>query len=132
MTKLEWNVFFPNRPNLWVCGAVVSSRLPQAMRFDKAGKKLPTPYKLFLEWAAKSMNGNWAATAVPEGFVVAVEASEDHRCIAQAHGPIRRSAFKVGGRAVSLLSYSDGSYAKLAAALGYEIEYNAKPNPSDA
>jgi hypothetical protein len=89
--------------------------------FGRNGKKLPTPYKLFCEWLEASLVGPWSTVAVPQGFVVGVANENDKAKILSTYGPARHRGFKIAGKSVGVLSYVDGSYAKLATELGYNI-----------
>ncbi|MFM2060171.1 MAG: hypothetical protein RLY71_4556 [Pseudomonadota bacterium] len=117
----DWNTFIAENPSSVLLGAVVSTRLPAAFTFDKAGKKLPTPYKLFCEWLDSVLVGNWSAVAVPQGFVVGVAKEVDKATILSEYGPARHRGFRIGEKSVAVLSYSDGGYVKLATQRGYSL-----------
>lgn len=121
MRVRDWNRFITENPSPTILGAVVSSRLPPALTFDKDGKKLPTPYKLFCEWLDASLVGNWSTVAVPQGFVVGVVDEVDKAKILAAYGPAKHRGFKIADQSVGVLSYTDGSYAKLASERGYKF-----------
>jgi len=121
MRVRDWNKFITENPSLTILGAVVSSRLPAALTFDKDGKKLPTPYKLFCEWLDSSLVGVWSTVAVPQGFIVGVTDNADKATIVAGYGPARHRGFKVAEKSVGVLNYSDGSFAKLAAERGYKL-----------
>lgn len=116
-----WNKFISTNPSATIFGAVVSSMLPPSLRLDKNGNNLPTPYKLFCEWMDASTVGTWSATAVPQGFVIGVIDQVDKANILAVYGPTRHRGFKIAGMSVPVLSYTDGSYANLALARGYQL-----------
>jgi hypothetical protein len=117
----DWNRFITENPSATLLGAVVSTRLPPALMFDREGKKLPTPYKLFCEWLDATLLGTWSTVAVPEGFVVGITDDGDKMKIVSAYGPPKHRGFKIAGKSVGVLSYADGSYAKLATDHGYNL-----------
>lgn len=117
----DWNTFITEHPSPTLLGAVVSTRLPPDLLFDKDGKKLPTPYKLFCEWLEATLVGTWSTVAVPQGFVVGIADEGDKTKLLSAYGPARHRGFKVAEKSVGVLTYSDGSYAKLATERGYNL-----------
>jgi hypothetical protein len=121
MQVRDWNTFITANPSATLLAAVVSSRLPPALMFDKNGKKLPTPYKLFCEWLDATLVGTWSTIAVPMGFVIGVTGAVDKTRILAAYGPARHKGFKLAGKSVGVLSFTDGSYAKLATERGYTL-----------
>ena len=121
MRVRDWNTFITANPSSSLLGAVVSSRLPAALTFDKEGKKLPTPYKLFCEWLESSLVGTWSTVALPQGFVIGITDDADKASILATYGPARHKGFKIAEKSVGVLSYSDGSYAKLATERGYKL-----------
>jgi len=120
-----WNTFVDAHPKAYIIAAVVSSRLPKGVAFDAAGKKLPTPYRLFCEWlAGAALEGLYTTTSVPNGFVVGLAEAADRDRLVLRFGPLKHGGFKLGGQAVKILSgYSDGAYAGLAADLGYRLDF---------
>lgn len=121
MAKLTWNSFVSKHQNPYGFASAVSPTLPNGLHFDKAGKKLPTPYSLFLEWASLSLSGDWSSTKVKGGFVICVESKADVNLIAQtfgATGPSRKTP--ACARTVSL-GYRDTNYKGLATKLGYKL-----------
>jgi hypothetical protein len=121
MRVQDWNSFITTHPTAVIFGAVVSSRLPPALAFDKNARKLPTPYKLFCEWLEASLTGQWSSLAVPNGFVIGIVDETDKRVVLGAYGPARFKGFKIGDKSVAVLTYMDGKYAKLAEERGYEL-----------
>lgn len=88
---------------------------------DRNGKKLPTPYGLFEQWARNNLNGNWSTMKIRGGFYVAVSDLNDCQLISNRFGvggPFRN---KIGKSTPLLLKYSNGNYAPLAASLGYVV-----------
>lgn len=94
MAKLAWNSFVSTHQNPYGFATTISSTLPNGPHFDKGGKKLPTPYSLFLEWASRSLSGDWASTKFKGGFTICVESKADVDLITQifgATGPSRKT-----------------------------------------
>jgi hypothetical protein len=121
MQVRNWNTFITTNSSVTLLAAVVSTRLPPALMFDKNGKKLPTPYKLFCEWLDTTLVSTWSTIAVPTGFVIGVIDAKDETTILAAYGPARHKGLKLAGKSVGVLSYTDGSYAKLATERGYTL-----------
>lgn len=121
MAKQSWNDFIKNHPSRIIFGAAVSASLPPAVQFDRKGKKLPSPYGLFNEWAKSNLTGDWSASKVSGGFYLSVSEQGDANLIRSTFGfsstPIQTPiSCKTQG-----IGYSDSGYAKLAKMLGYEI-----------
>lgn len=121
MAKLTWNSFVSQHQNPYGFATAISAALPNGPHFDSGGKKLPTPYSLFLEWASRSLSGDWSSTKYKGGFIICVESKNDADQIAKtfgAAGPSRKT--QACARTVSL-GYKDSDYKSLATRLGYKL-----------
>lgn len=121
MRTKDWNTFIIKNPSAMIFGSIVSSRLPVALITDPDGNKLPTPYKLFCMWLEKNLADSWSTVAVPVGFVVGLTSLDDKNLVTKTFGPIKHRGFKFNDQSIPVINYMDGSYATLAAALGYRI-----------
>ncbi|WP_153066247.1 MULTISPECIES: hypothetical protein [Xanthomonas] len=121
MAQQSWNDFIKNYPSRATFCAAVSASLPPAAQFDKNGKKLPSPYGLFNEWAKSNLTGDWSSSKVSGGFYLAVSERKDATLIQSKFGfngtPIQTPA----SRKTQRIGYSDPEYAKWAKMLGYAI-----------
>lgn len=121
MAKLSWDKFVEDQPLRVAFIAAVSAGLPPHLHFDKTNVKLPTPYGLFVEWARKNLQDDWASTKVPGGFVISIMSKPDAKLIAEGFslrdGPKRTPFCKK----TYTIGYSDSSYEDLARSLGYSI-----------
>jgi len=121
MAKLSWNEFIAKHKKPTGYVAAVSSALPKGLHFDRNKKKLPTPYGLFQEWAAKSLSGDWASTKVPGGFIICVESQADASTITRGFGVIGQTIATPACANTTQIGYHDSDYAALAKALGYSV-----------
>ncbi|WP_157725044.1 hypothetical protein [Vogesella sp. LIG4] len=122
MPKKSWNKFVGTCQSAITFTAKVSAGLPKQLQFDKNGKKLPTPYGLFVEWAEASLTGDWSSTSIRGGgFAVSVELQTDAQIVMTTFGTI--GAFQkttVSNRTIQV-NYKDSDYAGLAKKLGYQL-----------
>lgn len=121
MAKLPWNVFSSKYKAPIGYIAAVSANLPKGVCFDKSKKKLPTPYGLFQEWAAKVLTGDWATTKVPGGFIICVAAQADASLIDKQIGTVGVAKNTPACINTTQMCYQDSYYAALAKALGYSL-----------
>jgi len=121
MTKKNWNEFTEANPKAVSFGAAVSSRLPKGLLFDKNGKKLPTPYGLFCEWAVANLTGDWTGMTAKGGFVIKVATQADAQTVTKAFGARKLDRAAQGCAASYQVRYQDADYGKLAASLGYVV-----------
>jgi hypothetical protein len=122
VAKQDWNKFVAQHPQSPGLSAAVPRKLPKGMVFDGNSKKLPTPYGLFQEWLAQTLQGDWASTPVPGGFVVRVATRGDIAAILQKFpgtGFITKTA--KAAPQIAQISYRDSSYGDLARQLGYSL-----------
>ena len=83
MSKRTWKSFHAKHKNALCCFvAGVSAKLPGGPRLDKDKKKLPTPYKLFQEWASSNLAHDWTSMKIHGGFVICVLTISDANAIA--------------------------------------------------
>lgn len=121
MAKINWNTFIGKHTKRIAFIAGVSASLPKGLELDKNGRKLPTPYSLFMEWCKAYLRGEWATTKVSGGFLLCVATKEDAKAI--------QDEFKITGQAKRTpaakdtypIGYKDSQYAALAGDLGYVL-----------
>jgi hypothetical protein len=116
-----WSAFLAKHPKAIQLAAVVSSRLPPALRSDQGGNKIPTPYKLFCEWLEINLEGDWSSTALKQGFVLGITNEADKITILKAYGPATHKGFRFNEKSIPVLRFFDGSYVELASKLGYKL-----------
>lgn len=122
MPKKSWNTFAGTYPSAIVFAAKVSAALPKQLQFDKNGKKLPTPYGLFVEWAGVHLTGDWSSTSINGvGFAVSVESQTDAQLIETTFGTIGVSKKTIVSNKTIQVNYKDSDYAGLAKKLGYHL-----------
>jgi len=122
MAKLTWNAFVAKHPNPYGILVIdVPSKFPPAYAFDRAGKKLPTPYALFQQWAAATFVGDWSSQSGGGGFYLGVETLAD----------VHTAQAKFGGKGgwitskfsknVLQITYDWNAYKAVAAQFGYTL-----------
>lgn len=122
MKKANWNKFISENPGIRVYTAQVSRSLPKLVQFDKAGKRLPTPYCLFGEWAAANLSGAWSSTVINGvGFCIGAKKGADQSTIEATFGVVGTSRQTQLSPDTKQLGYTDNSYAELAKKLGYAV-----------
>lgn len=121
MPKIQWNYFVSTHKDAHGFSAAVSAALPKGPHFDKGGKQLPTPYALFLEWAAANLSGDWSAVKASGGFMICVADPADAKAVRTAFGTVGYVKRTLACSKTQQIGYSDGGYAKLAKRLGYEL-----------
>jgi hypothetical protein len=121
MPKIDWNKSVTVYPKMGLYGAAVSAGLPATLKFDKTGKRLPTPYGLFQEWLKASLSGYWATAKMPGGFVIGILNGSEQALVVSKFGPLQPSQLVVGGRKVPFLRYQDAHIGVLANQLGYSV-----------
>ena len=126
MTKNSWNKFTEEYPNTDCLVCYVSTAVPKMRIFDKQNKKLPTPYKLFLEWLKTNLNGDWTATILGKEkgntvFYIKVVLDQDIEKINKKWGLSSKTTEKnkFGCPRIFQIGYRDEDYDKLANELGY-------------
>ncbi|NMG55345.1 hypothetical protein [Aromatoleum aromaticum] len=124
MAKIVFNSFesfLSRHPESFSFTATITSAEPKGLSTDKSDKKLPTPYKLFHEWASLSLAGEWVTTKYKGGFIICVSDLKDATLISQKFGTTGtpRKAFTTERNVA--LGYKDDDYSQLARELGYDI-----------
>jgi hypothetical protein len=121
MPKIDWKQFDVKYQNPYGFAAIVSATLPKGPYFDKSRNKLPTPYRLFQEWASASLSGDWSSLKLQGGFIICVDSESDVALINKKFGVIG-SAKKTPACANTLqVNYKDSDYAYLAKEIGYDL-----------
>jgi len=119
VSKLGWNKFIDTYNKRIAFTAVVSTRLPKGLSFDKNGRKLPTPYGLFCEWCAAYLTGDWTTTKVKSGIVVCVATNKDEEIIKEEFSIIGTAKVTIASKNTFPIGYRNSQYAALAGDLGY-------------
>lgn len=120
MAKLSWNNYIEKYTNNTIgFAAPVSSRLPSRLVFDKNGRKLPTPYALFVEWCSAYLTGDWAVTKVPKGLILCVAGESDAKAIQAEFKIIGPAKITKASKRTYPIGYKDSEYGALAGDLGY-------------
>ncbi|MCM2289110.1 MAG: hypothetical protein NDI67_08790 [Sulfuritalea sp.] len=118
--SFEW--FLKKHPESFSFATTISFSAPMDPGTDKRGKKLPTPYGLFQEWAKVSLSGDWVTTKYKGGFIICVADLKDAITITHVFGistdTLRRTS--TGERSLAL-GYKDSDYMQLARALRYDL-----------
>lgn len=123
MAKLTWNNFisqYTNKNNI-AFAATISARLPPGIDFDKNGRRLPTPYSLFIEWCSAYLSGDWAITKVKNGFIICVAVKGDGKAIQDEFKIIGKAKITKANKNTYPIGYKDSQYAVLAGDMGYVL-----------
>ena len=105
--------------------AVVTATLRRDI-FDANGKKMPTPYNLFVEWL-RSDNGwfhcEWCSEKIKGGFLVRMEKGWESEILKKypAIGQPKQMPYGLA----TLFNYTDKDYASLAVEIGYKKPFSS-------
>lgn len=121
MARVGWNDFVGKHLRTITFIAGVSASLPKGRELDKNGRKLPTPYALFVEWCKAYLTGEWAATKVSGGFLLSVSTNEDAKAIQDEFKIIGEAKRTPAGKSTYPIGYKDSQYGALAGDLGYVL-----------
>jgi len=89
MPKITFNSlesFLSRHPESFSFKAFISSSLPRDHNIEESGKKLPTPYVLFQEWASRFLSGEWVGIKYKGGLIICVAEANDAALISQTFG----------------------------------------------
>jgi len=122
MSSIQWNSFKEKYTDSVGLISKVSSSLPKKITFDKGGKKLPTPYILFKEWANIKLQNDWSSMKIKGGFVICISDKSDENLININFGIYPKTVETVFCKKTKQMNYDDSNYTKLAIELGYKIQ----------
>lgn len=121
MPKSNWNNFTAKHPQAICFAGAVSSSLPKGLHFDRKGKKLPTPYGLFCEWASSNLKGDWTSMIAKGRFIIKVADQTDAVAIDMKFGASQLRKNGPGCAVSHNVHYRDMDYVNLAKSLGYDL-----------
>jgi len=126
MSNIKWNSFKEKYKDAVGLISTVSSTLPKKLAFDIDGKRLPTPYSLFKQWAKKKLKNDWSSIKVQGGFIICISDKSDENIINMNFDIFQKTVETTACKKTKQMDYNDSHYGKLAKQLGYNINTLAK------
>ena len=130
MAKMDWNKFVTQYTKAICFSVTMKQNLPKgAPKFDKNGKKLPSPYTLFCDWMKANLKHDWCASKQNGHTLIRVADPSDAQLLANVFGatPAKGipagipAGISAGCASFYQLHHSDAGYKPLAGAMGYVI-----------